>query len=164
MTVPLIALAAGSVFGGLLGPVVPRLLAASISPMAGEAAHAPLPVAVVGSIAALAGLSIAWMGYQRRSFDPGRVLAAAGPLATLLAHRYFIDDLFLFAYRRLYLGGSAVIGWLDRYVLDGLVNALAWWTWQLGGRLRSLQSGRAQDALYALAAGVVLLAWLALSR
>jgi hypothetical protein len=30
------------------------------------------------------------------------------------------------------------------------------------GRLRALQSGRAQDALYALVVGVILLAWLAL--
>ena len=164
MTAPLIALLAGSALGGLLAPVVPRLLAASISPPAGEAGHAPLPVALVGSIAALLGLTLAWMGYQRRSFDPGRVLAAAGPIATILARRYFIDDLFLVAYRRLYLGGSAVIGWLDRYVLDGLVNALAWWTWQLGGRLRKLQSGRAQDALYALALGLIVLAGLALYR
>jgi NADH-quinone oxidoreductase subunit L len=164
MTVPLVALAAASVLGGLLAPFVPRLLHASISPPAAEAPHAPLPVALLGSIAALLGLTLAWMGYQRRSFDPGRVLAAAGPLATLLSRRYFIDDLFLIAYRRLYLGGSAAIGWLDRYVLDGLVNALAWWTWQLGGKLRALQSGRAQDALYALAVGLIVLAGLALSR
>jgi NADH-quinone oxidoreductase subunit L len=164
MTVPLVALAVASVAGGLLAPVVPRLLHASVSPPAAEAAHAPLPVALAGTFAALAGLVLAWMGYQRRSFDPRRVLAAAGPLATLLSRRYFIDDLFLIAYRRVYLGGSAVIGWLDRYVVDGLVNALAWWTWQLGGRLRALQSGRAQDALYAVAVGLIVLAWLALSR
>jgi hypothetical protein len=42
----------------------------------------------------------------RRSFDPGRVRAAAGPLVTLLERRYFLDDLFVFAYRRVYLGVS----------------------------------------------------------
>jgi NADH-quinone oxidoreductase subunit L len=117
-----------------------------------------------GTLAALFGLGLSWMGYQRRSFDPGRVRAALSPLVLVLERRYFLDDLFVFVYRRVYLGVSAVVGWFDRYVLDGIVNALAWGTWQLAGRLRAIQSGRAQDALYGLVAGIVLLAWLALSR
>src|SRR4029434_6607274 len=107
---------------------------------------------------------LAWMGYQRRSFDPGRVRPPAVPLVTLLERRYFLDALFVFAYRRIYLGVSAAVGWVDRYVLDGAVNALAWATWQGAGRLRALQSGRAQDALYALVVAVILSAWLPLSR
>jgi len=164
MTVPMIALAVGAVAGGVLAGTVPRLFLASIAPPAAEGAHPPWAVALAGTLVALLGLTLAWMGYQRRSFDPGRIRAAAGPLVTVLERRYFLDDLFVFAYRRIYLGVSAVVGWVDRYVLDGAVNALAWATWQGAGRLRALQSGRAQDALYALVAGVILLAWLALSR
>ncbi|HJQ98196.1 MAG TPA: NADH-quinone oxidoreductase subunit L [Candidatus Polarisedimenticolaceae bacterium] len=155
MTGPMIVLAVGAVAGGILGGAVPRT---------SEAAHPPLAVALAGTLAALFGLGLAWRGYQRRSFDPGRIRAAAGPLVTVLERRYFLDDLFVFAYRRVYLGVSAAVGWVDRYVLDGAVNALAWATWQGAGRLRALQSGRAQDALYALVVGVILLAWLALSR
>jgi hypothetical protein len=59
---------------------------------------------------------------------------------------------------------SAVVGWLDRYVLDGAVNALAWWTWRAAGAMRRMQNGRTQDALYALAAGVIVLAVWALAR
>ena len=156
MTMPMIVLAVGAVAGGVLGGSIARLLSE------GEAAHPPMAIAIAGTLAALLGLTLAWLGYQRQSFDPGRVLAASGPIGTLLARRYFIDDLFLLAYRWLYLGLSAVVGWVDRYVVDGLVNALAWWTWQLGGRLRAIQNGRAQDALYALAVGAIVLAWLAL--
>jgi NADH-quinone oxidoreductase subunit L len=164
MTAPMIVLAAGALLGGALTPAVPRLLAASISPPVAEAGKPPMLVAALGTLAALAGFSAAWMGYQRRSFVPARVHAALGPLTTILARRYFVDDAFVFVYRRLYLGGSAAVGWFDRYVLDGAVNALAWWTWLFAGRLRRLQNGRVQDALYALVAGVILLAWLALSR
>ena len=158
MTAPMIVLAVGAVLGGLLAGVVPRLLSA------GEPAHAPIAVATAGTLVALGGLALAWMGYQRRSFDPGRIRAAAGPLTTLLERRYFVDDAFVFVYRRVYLGVATAVGWFDRYVLDGAVNALSWGTWQIAGRLRTIANGRAQDALYALVAGVILLVWLALAR
>jgi NADH-quinone oxidoreductase subunit L len=157
MSGPMVVLAAGAVLAGLLAPVVPRLLDT-------ETEHAPIWIGVGGTLAALFGLGLSWMGYQRGSFDPGAVRRSLAPLVTVLERRYYLDDLFDFVYRRVYLGISAVVGWFDRYVLDGLVNALAWSTWQGAGRLRATQSGRAQDALYALVAGVLLLAWLALSR
>ena len=86
------------------------------------------------------------------------------PLTTLLERRYFVDDLFVMLYRLLYLGLGAVVGWIDRYVVDGLVNLLSWLTWRLAGRLRSIQTGRAQDALYAVAVGFLILALLAMWR
>jgi len=83
---------------------------------------------------------------------------------TLLERRYFVDDAFLFAYRLLYLGLGAVVGWIDRYVVDGLVNFATWVVWGLARRLRGLETGRAQDALYAVAVGLLLLVLLAMNR
>jgi NADH-quinone oxidoreductase subunit L len=167
MTGPMIVLAAGAALGGIIGRDVPSLLRAPepagfFVDRLGQ--HSPLPIALAGALVALLGLALAWMGYQRGSFDPGAVRRALSPLVAVLERRYFLDDLFVFVYRRIYLGLAAVVGWFDRYVLDGVVNALAWGTWQGAGRLRAIQTGRAQDALYALVAGIIVLAWLALSR
>jgi NADH-quinone oxidoreductase subunit L len=83
---------------------------------------------------------------------------------TLLERRYFVDDAFVLAYRLLYLGLGAVVGWIDRYVVDGLVNFVTWLTWVVARRLRRLETGRAQDALYAVAVGLLLLVLLAINR
>jgi len=165
MTAPMGVLALLAVVGGALGPALARLLEQSIS-VSGhhEASHtgAAALIPYLGTGAAVVGIMIAWLGYQLRAFRPEAVRAAAGPLATLLERRYFVDEVFLFFYRVLYLGLGSVIGWIDRYVIDGLVNLVSWATWQIAGRLRAVQTGRTQDALYAIAIGFLLLVLLAM--
>jgi NADH-quinone oxidoreductase subunit L len=140
------------------------LFATSIAHETAPVAHAPLFVPILGTTAALSGLAIAWAGYQRRSFDPARVRRAFGPVVTVLERRWYVDDVFEGVYRFAYLNISSAVGWIDRYVVDGLVNAVTWATWSGAGRLTAIQTGRVQDALYAVAAGIVFLAWLAWAR
>ena len=165
MTVPLVVLSALAATGGALSGIVPALFAGTIGPAAAPAAaHAPQFVPLLASGAAVAGLVAAWAGYQRRAFDPAAVRAALRPAVTLLERRWYVDDVAEWIYRAAYLGLSSAIGWLDRFVVDGFVNAATWATWLAAGRLRALQGGRVQDALYAVAAGVVVLLWLAWAR
>jgi NADH-quinone oxidoreductase subunit L len=131
---------------------------------AGPHEHAPILVPLLGTAAALTGLTIAWAGYQRRSFDPAGVRGKLRPLVTVLTRRFYVDDLFEGVYRFGYLKISQAVGWFDRYVVDGLVNAVSWATWTGAGRLTALQNGRVQDALYATAFGLVVLVWLAWMR
>jgi len=165
MVGPMGVLAVLAVVGGGLGPGIARLLERSIS-VAGHHATSHAGVAALipylGTGAAVLGILIAWLGYQRRAFRPEAIRAAAGPLTTLLERRYFVDEVFLFFYRVLYLGLGSVVGWIDRYVIDGLVNFVSWATWQIAGYARRVQTGRAQDALYAIAIGFLLLVILAM--
>ena len=46
---------------------------------------------------------------------------------------------------------------VDRYLVDGLLNVLSALTLRGGARLRGIQSGRAQDYVYGVAFGVLLL-------
>jgi len=121
-------------------------------------------VPLLGTTAALSGLAIAFAGYQRRSYDPGAIRRSLSPLVTVLERRWFVDDVFEAGYRFVYLRISAAVGWADRYVVDGVVNAVTWGTWSAAAWLSKIQSGRVQDALYAVAAGLVLLVWLASTR
>jgi NADH-quinone oxidoreductase subunit L len=164
MTAPMIVLATLALVGGVLTPLIPRLFAATLGAVPTEAEHAPFFVPLLGTASAAIGLVMAWAAYQRGSLDVGALRRAAGPVTRLLERRYYIDDFFELGYRLVYLKISAVVGWLDRYVVDGLVNALSWGTWSLAGRLRALQNGRVQDALYFVAGGLLLLAWLAWVR
>jgi NADH-quinone oxidoreductase subunit L len=164
MIVPMAVLALFAVAGGLLGGPIRSLLEHSISaPAHAAGAEAPAVIPFLGLTAAIVGIGIAWLGYQARVFSPKQVRAAMGPVVRLLERGYFVDDVFLFLYRALYLGLGAVVGWIDRYVVDGAVNLATWATFGIGRRFVRVQTGKAQDALYAIAIGFLILALLALN-
>ena len=52
---------------------------------------------------------------------------------------------------------SSLVGWIDRYFVDGILNVLSAWTLSAGSAIRRIQSGRAQDYVYGIALGVLLL-------
>jgi NADH-quinone oxidoreductase subunit L len=106
---------------------------------------------------AAAGIALAWVTYQAHAVDPARLSAALGPLDFLARRRYFLDAIFGAAYRGLLLGLSRVIGWVDRYLVDGVLNALSAGALRAGDRLRRLQTGHPQDYVYGVALGVLLL-------
>ena len=153
MTVPLAVLAVFALVSGAARGTVAHLL---------DAPHetAPVVVPLLGTLAALAGLAAAWLAHRSGRLE----FQARGALVRALVNRWYLDVPFERGYRALHDGVFRATAWLDRYVVDGLVNAAAWGTWSAAGRLRRIQNGRVQDALYAVAAGLVLLAWLAWGR
>jgi NADH-quinone oxidoreductase subunit L len=164
MSVPLVVLAVLAVGAGLAAPLIRALGAGSLATPPAAIEHAPLFVPLAGTTAALAGFAIAFFGYQRRAFDPARVRASLRPLVNVLERRWYVDDVFEAVYRFAYMNLSRAVGWFDRYVVDGVVNAVTWATWIGASRLSAIQNGRAQDALYATAFGLVLLLWLSWAR
>jgi NADH-quinone oxidoreductase subunit L len=69
-----------------------------------------------------------------------------------------VDRLWELGYRKVLLGLGAVVGWFDRYVIDGLMNALGYGAIEVGSRARGLQTGLVRDYAYAIALGFVVLA------
>jgi len=120
-------------------------------------AEAPgwLPPLSVGLAAV--GFVLAWAMYQRRAIDPVRIAVALTPFDYLARRRYGLDGLYAGLYRGIILGFSRLIGWIDRYVVDGILNALTALTLRAGDGLRHIQSGRAQDYVYGVAFGVLFL-------
>jgi NADH-quinone oxidoreductase subunit L len=124
----------------------------------GEAAgEAPAWLAPFSVGLALAGFALAWAMYQRGAIDPARMSAVLAPLDYLARRRYGLDALYAGLYRGIILGFSRLIGWIDRYFVDGILNALTALTLRAGDSLRHIQSGRAQDYVYGVAFGVLLL-------
>jgi len=106
---------------------------------------------------ALAGILLAGATYQLRAIDPERLAAAVGPLRRAVLARFWLDDLYAAIYRGVFLGFSRLVGWVDRYLVDGIVNLLSAWTLIAGDRLRRIQSGQPQDYVYGVAFGLLLL-------
>jgi NADH:ubiquinone oxidoreductase subunit 5 (subunit L)/multisubunit Na+/H+ antiporter MnhA subunit len=95
--------------------------------------------------------------YQRGAVDPARVAAALWPIDALARRRYFLDAIFAGLYRGVLLTFARLIGWTDRYLVDGVLNVLSALTLRAGDRLRGIQTGLAQDYVYGVALGVLLL-------
>jgi NADH-quinone oxidoreductase subunit L len=112
----------------------------------------PLAVGV-----ALAGMVLAWLVYGLRVVSADRLYASLAWISEAATERFWLDDLFALVYRRVILGVSAGVGWVDRYIVDGILNVLSAWTLTAGDRLRRIQSGQAQDYVYGIALGVLLL-------
>ena len=105
---------------------------------------------------ALAGLLLAWLVYQRGTLSAAQLTGALGPLPRWAAKGYGLDALYVTLYRGVVLALGRLVGWIDRYLVDGLVNVFSAWTLRAGADLRQLQTGRAQDYLYGVTAGLLL--------
>src|SRR5215470_4602924 len=108
-------------------------------------------------LVALAGIALAYVVYQRRLLSADALARAFAPIRAAALRRFWLDDLFAFIYRGLMLTLSRLVGWIDRYLVDGVLNVLSAWMLMSGDRLRHLQSGRAQDYVYGIALGVLLI-------
>jgi NADH-quinone oxidoreductase subunit L len=149
MTVPLIVLAAGSVVAGWIG--VPKLwtafgdqfrlfehwlmpVFASVSHEAGhhEGAHdVGIEWILMGLSVAIAiiGISIARYFYHHRPEIPDRLEAAVRPLHSLLAHKWYVDELYDLVFVNGFGKGlGRIFARFDQHVIDGGVNGAGWLT------------------------------------
>ena len=110
---------------------------------------------------AVLGIALAYLVYQRRAISAGTLAAVFAPVRIAAERRFWLDDLFAGIYRAIILRFSLIVGWVDRYLVDGVLNVLSAWTLMAGDRLRRIQTGQPQDYVYGIALGVIaLLVWI----
>jgi len=82
----------------------------------------------------------------------------------VLVRKYYVDDLYGWVFLK--VGGLVVLlaGAFDRYVVDGLVNAIGWLTGRLGWVLKFLQTGREENYLLLIFLGLVVIVLVRLVR
>jgi NADH-quinone oxidoreductase subunit L len=112
----------------------------------------PLAVAV-----AVSGILLAWLTYQRRTIDADRLAGVFGPIRRAALAGFGFDAVALGLYRHALLAGARVIGWTDRYIVDGVLNVVSAWTVSGGDQLRRVQTGRVQDYAYAVGVGLLMI-------
>jgi NADH-quinone oxidoreductase subunit L len=149
MTIPLLILSVFALLAGLVGaPQLGNPFAAFVT---GEAHAAPMNYGLAGITLVLAAIAIwvayRWYGQPTFARDP---LCELGPIYTLLARRYYMDEFYNRLIGVVILGTSQVMNWFDRRVVDGVVDGVGWVTDQIGNAVRHTQTGRAPN--YALAA------------
>ncbi|MGO9832081.1 MAG: NADH-quinone oxidoreductase subunit L [Myxococcaceae bacterium] len=148
MTGPLVLLAVPTVFAGLLGGWLARAV--------GVDYHLHLGLTpVVAATVAILGLGAAVVVFGGRR--PGAPWAAA---LEWFDRSSFVDRGWEMLYREVLLKVSGWARWVDRYLVDGLINALGWSSLEAGTAVRPLQTGRTRDYVFAVMVGALVLAWL----
>jgi NADH-quinone oxidoreductase subunit L len=153
MLLPLWILATASLAVGVASTL--KLGPFAVEPGGVEAAPGWLTPGAV--TVALLGIALAWLTYQKQSIKPASLAAAFGPIRDAAIRKFWIDDVFEGIYGVVLLGFSRVVGWTDRYLVDGVLNIVSEWTVEAGDELRGIQTGKAQDYVYGVAAGVLVL-------
>ena len=92
-------------------------------------------------------------------------LERGGLVYTLLARKYFVDELYegLLVRRVFYRYFAGVTDWLDRSLVDGIVDFTGWTTRQFGRLAAQLQTGQVQfyGAVIVLGAVLILVGYIA---
>lgn len=158
MTVPMIVLAVGSVFGGAFFSIGDRFLH-WLEPVTGHSeGDSPVSAAVVTGatmVCLVVGVAIAWAQYGRK---PVPAVAPRGSLLTRAARRDLLQD--DFNHVVLVRGGEHLtrsLVYVDHTLVDGVVNGTAASMGGLSGRLRRLQNGFARSYAVSMFGGAALL-------
>ena len=160
MLVPLVLLAIPSLVAGfsapaLLGQSVDDFLALSEHTASGGHAHGPVPT--LATAAAVAGIVLGVvlfgaMGAPARK----RLIQGAAGLYKLVKNKFYFDELYYAVFVQGTRGLAAIAAFLDKYLIDGLVNGVAALTVAIGSQTRRLTTGFVQTYMIALFAGVAL--------
>uniref|UniRef100_A0A7C3Z068 NADH-quinone oxidoreductase subunit L n=1 Tax=Desulfobacca acetoxidans TaxID=60893 RepID=A0A7C3Z068_9BACT len=170
MTIPLMLLAVGSAFAGLVGiPIIQgghkfkEFLAPSIIYSAGHhEAHYPISFEVglmlFSMLVAFAGIYTAYRMYLRRPELP-EIIAQKYRLAyDLIYHKYYVDEIYDMAVVEPIKDTSTFL-WtgVDNRVVDGAVNGTAGLVAWLSAHFRKLETGFLQNYALAVVLGVALI-------
>ncbi|MFF0789757.1 NADH-quinone oxidoreductase subunit L [Streptomyces spiralis] len=158
MTIPMIVLAVGSVFGGAFFSVGDRFLH-WLEPVTGHSeGNSPVSaLTVTGAtmVCLVVGVAIAYAQYGRK---PVPAVAPRGSLLTRAARRDLLQD--DFNHVVLVRGGEHLtrsLVYVDHTLVDGVVNGTAALMGGLSGRMRRLQNGFARSYAVSMFGGAALL-------
>ncbi|MFF9040910.1 NADH-quinone oxidoreductase subunit L [Streptomyces sp. NPDC014892] len=158
MTIPMIVLAVGSVFGGAFFSIGDRFIH-WLEPVTKHAhGHPPISAAAVTSATVavmVIGVGLAWLQYGRK---PVPVVAPRGSLLTRAARRDLLQD--DFNHVVLVRGGEHLtrsLVYVDHTLVDGVVNGTAASMGGLSGRLRRIQNGYARSYAVSMFGGAAIL-------
>ncbi len=121
-------------------------------------------IAILSSALAIAGIALAYAIYEAKAISAESLRRAFGPVHTLVARKYYMDELYegVIVRQGLYRYGTAAAEWFDTNVIDAAVNGSAWTTRRASDALRWVQSGSFQAYGTVGFAGVALAAVLML--
>ena len=141
MKLPLLILAAMSVVAGFVP--FSKFITSD-----GAALEATLNIlfSVAPVLFAVAGILLAAWLYKTANEKPVRLAASMGGLYKSAYKKFYIDEVYLFITKRIIFNCIArPAAWIDRNIVDGLMNGIARLTASISTLIRGMQSGKIQN-------------------
>jgi NADH-quinone oxidoreductase subunit L len=141
MKIPLVILAVCSVLAGLVP--FSRFVTSDGRPLDH---HLDIVDAIVPVLIAVTGVLLASLLYRKENDQPARIAAGLGGLYRLAYRKFYIDEIYLFITKKIIfslVGRPAA--WIDKNIVDGLMNGLATATGKVSERIKGIQSGKVQS-------------------
>ena len=114
-------------------------------------------MATISTVAALSGVVLAALIYARRQGQEKDPLERLGPVHTLLSNKYYLDTLYedVIVRKWFYRIIAGLFDWLDRNLVDGIVDLVGWFFRNIGTAIGKFQTGQVQAYATGIAFGVL---------
>jgi NADH-quinone oxidoreductase subunit L len=153
MKLPLIILAIGTMLAGFIP------FSNFISPDGkGFASAMHLTFSIAPVTIAIIGILIAYSLYLKQSNRSQKLAASLGGLYKAVYRKFYIDEIYLLVTKKIIfnlVGRPAA--WIDRNIVDGTMNGIAWTTGRISVFIKGVQSGRVQSYALYFFGGIVVL-------
>jgi NADH-quinone oxidoreductase subunit L len=158
MLVPLVILAVLSICGGWVGSArfdkflspalhtaAPAIASERAVPLEGQKEQGGSETLLTGIsvFAAVSGLFLAWLLYQRRPQLPQEIAQALGGFYQAVLHKYYVDELYAAVFVKPLIDGSTRLLWhgIDRDVIDATLDNSAEGANHVSDVVRHMESG-----------------------
>ena len=145
MKIPLIILAACSVLAGFVS--FGKYVSADEKELE---SHFHLVFSIAPVILAITGIWVALWLYKNESNKPQQLASSLGTIYKSAYKKFYIDEFYLFITKKIIfnlIGRPAA--WIDKNIVDGLMNGIASTTAGISSAIKGIQSGKVQGyALY----------------
>jgi NADH-quinone oxidoreductase subunit L len=153
MKLPLIILAIGTLLVGLIP--FSKFITTD-----GRAFHSEfhLSFSIAPVALALLGILIAYNLYFKQSDRPEKISSRLGGFYQTVYKKFYIDEIYLFITKKIIFN---LIGkpsaWIDRNIVDGAMDGIAWSTARISSLIKGVQSGRIQSYTLYFFGGIICL-------
>ena len=154
MKLPLVILSIGTILVGFIP--FSKFISADGT---GSETHMNLTFSIAPVALAILGILIAYNLYFRKTDRPEKLAAGFGGFYKTAYKKFYIDEIYLFITKKIIfnlVGRPAA--WIDKNIVDGTMNGLAWTTGKISVLIKGIQSGRVQSYALYFFGGIVLLA------
>ena len=100
-------------------------------------------MAIIAVSAGLIGILTAIFFYAKKNDKPEMVSSALGNLYSLAYRKFYIDELYLFVTKKMVFNFISVpAAWIDKNIVDGMMNLIAVVMENLSDTVKPIQSGK----------------------
>ena len=121
--------------------------------------HFDLSFSILPVILGVTGILLAMRMYKKESTRPQKVAHSLGGLYNAAYKKFYIDEIYLFITKKIIFN---LVGrpsaWIDRNIVDGTMNGIAWLTGKISALIKGIQSGKVQTYTLYFFGGIIILA------